>query len=194
MASTDLSLSPQVKPQPPCPRSGEHSGWVEKCNRGRTYCKTSSTTLDSLPEEKSSATSRVPGAGSDEVEDYSGELRSSQQSSTHMARLRLYLCCPHFRGEGVPQRQQDGPRPLRILGQKTPWGLHKAHPPWELLSQHTRTSSSTTQIRPSPPPQAQCPRCRRVGWLRVAVWRGSLCGQFLLALFCTTTGSDSVWC
>lgn len=45
-----------------------------------------------------------------------------------MARLRLYLCCPHFRGEGVPQRQQDGPRPLRILGQKTPWGLHKAHP------------------------------------------------------------------
>lgn len=116
------------------------------------------------PRSHSSATSRVSGAGHDEVKDHSGELQFSSQSSTHTAQFTLYLCCPqsvvtslqlglHFRGRGAAgaarRPQTSGDLGTRPLGAST-----KPTQPWELLSQHRRTGSSTTHTWSSPPPQA----------------------------------------
>lgn len=75
-----------------------------------------------------------------------------------------------------------------MLGRDASWGSHKAHPSQELHGQHTAMGSPTAHGRLSPRPQALSTV------LSLAVRPRSPGSYVLLALFCTTAGSDSACC
>lgn len=200
-------IAPRVRPQL-CLCSGEHSRQVGMCKREMIYCQMPSTTLDSPSGTPVPQLSHIPRLW--------GRARRSQRplrraavfqpkQHTHGPVHTLLVLppkCGDLTSAGPPLQGEGGCRGSKTAPDlwgpwdETPWGLHKAHPTLGAAESAQKNGFIHYPHMVLTTTPGSCVHSAEGAGAQpsTAVGQGSPRSHFLLARFCTTTGSDSACC